>query len=322
MRICIWTDISNAGDHPEREYQRLYCWAECLNRMGHTVCLSPREHDWTSVVSRFEWSTDADMGIVLASRVENSPVPHRWPITVVAQPVGRIVLTDWAWRADFVIGSPSDTLPEYMKISQPHIERLGRRYLGVHFPPFERTLDLFRKDCMLDAYLNDDLLSIRDRYGAPKRYDIGYCGNIVNEQTPGHPIRSQVFAHYVGQPHFEFRYARDASWYDRTAEYLRFLSECRLTMCVVGDRVKTHRHVEAPMMGSPAIVVRDQLDVSPSHSEQNSVLLDDWFQEDQAVSGLSDLETRLLYSDDSYRAGWSLRGQMKTLMRRVEECHR
>jgi hypothetical protein len=328
MRVCFWTDISNAGDHPEREYQRIYCWAAAVERMGHNVCLAPvsTHHPWEKYLTCIDRSERADVGIVVASRAEWSMPAAKWPITVIAQPVGRIVITKTAWSADFIIGSPNDTLPDYREFAAPRIAALGRRHLGVHFQPFERTLAMFDRDGMLGAYIDNDLTAIRNRYSSPrgKVYDIGYRGNTVNAQTPGEPIRSQVFSHYVGQPHFEFQYARSADWYDRTADYLAFLSECRLTMALVGDRVKTHRHVEAPMMGSPVCVVRGdgQLDVTPAHDDANSVMLADWFDEAGALAGLEraerDYDSLMAASDTAYCDGWSLTGQMRELFRRIE----
>lgn len=327
MKITFWTDIADCGDHPEREISRLYCWAAACERLGHQVALWPLDHidsRWGRYVRNQQFPAGSDATIMLASAVERRK-PREISgvgLCVIAQPVGRIVLTETAWDADFIIGSPNDTLPPYMEFAAPRIQRLGRRYLGVHFPPFGRTLDLFERNGDLDFYLADDLDFIRAKYGgAGKLFDIGYRGNTVNEQTPGHPSRSMVFAHYINQPHFEFQYARDASWYDRTAEYLQFMSECMLTMAIVGDRVKTHRHVEAPMMGSPVCVVKQQLDVDPIHNGNNSVLLDDWFDERSAVLGLNrDYSALLVANDAAYRQGWSLRGQMRTLMERIEEC--
>lgn len=332
MRINFHTNLGHCGDHPERETQRLMIWAAALERLGHDVALGPAQFvdpRWSRYIRKPLVAGDADATIILASCLDQYPpravLKYRPGILVVAQPVGRKILEPTAWDdADFIIGSPNDTLPPYKEFAAERIAKLGQRYLGVHFPPFGRTLETFDRDGMLEAYINDDLEAIRAKYGSSdKKYDIGYRGNTINQQTPGEPIRAQIFAYYETRPRFEFHsVANDPSWYDRTADYLRFLSECRLTMALVGDRIKTHRHVEAPMMGSPVCVVKGQLDVTPIHDGNNSVLLGHWFDEWSAVLGLDrDYGKLLAASDEAYCSGWSLRGQMRTLLERIEACH-
>jgi hypothetical protein len=318
VRIVIWSDLSDVGDHSHREVQRLVCWGAALRQMGHEVFSWPFALNWGGEKYRIPAKRPrAEMGIVLASRAATG-LPLRWPITVVAQPVGRIVLTDTAWDADFIIGSPNDTLAAYSEFAQPHIERLGMRHIGVHYPPFERVLEMFHRDGTLGDYVRDDLGSIRENYGGPtKRYDIGFRGYTTCDATPGQPNRSQIFAHYYEKPHFEMQFSKDPTWYERPGEYLRFLSECRLTLCLPGDRLKSHRHIEAAMMGSPCVLVRDLLDVHPKHTTENSVIQNDWFDVDGALAGLERCESLVAESDKAYRDGWSTSGQMRTLLDRI-----
>ena len=180
---------------------------------------------------------------------------------------------------------------------------------------------------MFDAFVSDDLEALRKKYGSPRKSKpIGFLGFNQNARLEslggcgGHPSRSEVFGYYRGRDGFDMRttYTENDGHHNLpAADYLRFMSECRLTIAIIGDRIKCHRHAEATMMGSPLCVVKDELDVTPLHTDENSVVMDDWFDHESALAGLERADELVAKSDEAYRTGWGWPAQFRMILKRL-----
>jgi hypothetical protein len=320
MRIGFSMSWGYVGDKAIFEEQRFAIWMRVAELLGHQVVLcdnSRRPKLWADLPQHAVWDEPADVYFCVASGYPKG-FPGWLTPRIVCQPAARMVLEDYAVNGDVVVGSPNDTLPAWQAFLQRHRAQLGQRYLGVHFQPFFGTLDVLLADGLIDAYCRDDLAAIRARYQPPEKHQkIGFRGctwNIINE---GYPLRSEVFQHYYDQPWCNFKSTGDPANNLDSRGTLQDLASNALTMALLGDRVKTHRHVEAPMMGSPIVCVPGELEVEPAHDASNSVCLKHWFDRESAQAGLERATDLVTGSDVAYRAGWSLAGQFQSALRKL-----
>jgi hypothetical protein len=312
-----------------RELHRLYCWAAVAINEGHDVDLyvDQREPLMERLLQKFQVpaSKQSDIYIKLAS-APSWLCRNARPIACV-QPAGVLELTDAAFSADVVVGSPNDTLPAYQKFARERIEALGDRYIGVHWGPSVRVFTRIIEDGMFDAFVSDDLEALRVKYASRvKDKPIGFLGfnsNARLESLGGagrHPSRKETFNYYHGRDGFDIRttYTEKGGHHNLSVvDYLRFVSECKLTIPLIGDRIKCHRHAEATMMGSPLCVVKDELDVTPPHSDDNSVMMCSWFDHESALAGLDRADELVAKSDEAYRVGWGWPAQFRMILERL-----
>lgn len=291
-------DAAGSGERAEREWHRLWTWAAVAEREGHDVQFygDGQEHTWRQIVQRPEWPNQwsSDYYVMLAPATARTlPMKHRR--RVVAQPVGALCFSEALWKATLVLGSPSDTMPQMRRYIDEEIKPDRSHYFGVHFGPSPAVCKMLLDDGMMPAFVADDLDAIRARYGVPEpTRGIGFLGYTENIRLEGgHPTRRSVFMHHAEKgPPFEFYSTwpgQGPPYGKRTVgpgEYLRFMSECRLTMAIIGDRIKCHRHAEATMIGSPLVIADDDLDVLPKHTNENTVLMRDWLDSEAAIAGL------------------------------------
>lgn len=293
MRIAISPVMAGPRDSVRFEH-----WRIILASLGHTVTTTG----------------PVDLYIAMANAITGA-LPT-CPIVAV-QPIEGGGVLDGAWRdANLIVGTAHDSLPEW-RDRRPMIAALGDRWLPAHFPVSPQVARLLTQDGLLRAYLADDLYTIRARYIERKRYDVGFCGDMDASRgtlPKSIPLRRQVAAGFR-RPRWDFRAGRL-----NPEQYLRYLMRCRLTVPLPGDRVKSYRHTEAAMMGSPLCLVPEDTPAWPPHSPSNTVCMRHWT-DDKTIAGV--LRSRTGYhalaraSDDAYRNGWSQRGLVVEMLRRA-----
>jgi len=193
------------------------------------------------------------------------------------------------------------TIEGKLRHDTPVRNRLGDKWFSVPWLPFECTLHQLHKDGLWKAYLRDDLDAIRERYGsAKKRRVFGFAG------YPW-PWRTRIAGIFDGDERFVFRWADCAEKAMPPAEYLRWLSECEVSMCLPGDTWKCSRFAESVMMGVPVVHPRGVVDLTPPLSSLNAILVGEW--EELADMRVADLDLIVANADKAYREGWGLRGQ-------------
>jgi hypothetical protein len=176
------------------------------------------------------------------------------------------------------------------------------------------------KDGMAASFLRDDLEAIRERYGSggQKKRMLGFAGNkniaqrvdklrLMDESSPPgtvvHHLTSDTRSDEAIPP----------------GEYLRWLSECFALLHLPGDTWKCSRHMEAVMMGVPVVLMPDPFDITPPLHPGNSICVkgwDDWWTVND-VFEFGDTLKIIGQADADYRLGWSLRGQLQQILRRL-----
>ena len=194
----------------------------------------------------------------------------------------------------------------------PPENKLGDKWLSVPWIPFEPTLHAIHQDGLWKAYLQDDLGAIRDKYGATeKRRHAGFIGYPWGWRTK--------IARSLDDPRFVFLWPTHVEHKATMGprEYLLWLSECRLSLCLPGDTWKCSRFGESVMMGVPTVNPRGRMWLTPPLADYNAVLVDEW--SELLEMDLSDQRLRNIAAcaDEAYREGWSLRGQVKQMLRRL-----
>jgi len=195
-----------------------------------------------------------------------------------------------------------------------HVEHVGPKVLSVPWLAHDTVLAQLDGDGMTDAYLADDLESIRDRYGSPSKLrQVGFYGYRW-------PQRSQIAALFKGDDRFDFQWSSGESKSlvklppDR---YLGWVSGCRAMIQLPGDTWKCSRHCESVMMGVPVVQLAGKIHLMPPLSAENTVLVDDWQDKDGIFTSLERAREIAAKADGAYREGWSLRGQFSQVLKRL-----
>jgi len=188
---------------------------------------------------------------------------------------------------------------------------LGGKWFQVPLLPFERTLYRIHKDDMWKAYLQDDLEAMRAKYGSPKKKrHAGFVGHPWSWRT--------AIGRTLDDSRFVFRWvvSDKRETHLRPNDYLRWLSECRLSLNLPGDTWACSRFAESAIMGVPIVHPRDTVYLTPPLTDDNAVLVSDWA-EMLTWDKLDDLPRITANADKAYREGWSLRGQFQQMLRRL-----
>jgi hypothetical protein len=216
-------------------------------------------------------------------------------------------------RADVVLAYAtgiSDFSEPHGRISEPlkYRKAMQSRLLTVPWRPHDHVTRLFERDGMLDAFIDDDLETIRARYTAPAKVrDVGFAG--TNHR--GRARRSRL---YGGDPHFHFRWTTTKRMLPD--DYLRWLSECRIVLGFPGDTWNCSRFCESVVMGSAIVQQRGKINLTPPMTTDNVILVDDWGDKDVILNALEHVSEICAAADRAYKQGWSLRGQMNQIIER------
>lgn len=182
------------------------------------------------------------------------------------------------------------------------------RVLSVPFVPHDLMLEQFWRDGMTDAFLDDDMEAIRDKYSHKSKLGrVGFIGG-------GWPIRTKIL------PTLDGIYVYLTNSPDRRlspVDMLREISQCEAIMQLPGDTWKCARHMEAVLLGRPVVQKRGVIDVTPPLTDSNTILVDEWSDMDAVRSRLPGAAAIVAEADKCYKDGWSLRGQILTAIKMV-----
>jgi hypothetical protein len=182
---------------------------------------------------------------------------------------------------------------------------------SVPWRPHEKVTQVIHDDGIVVPFLRDELGAIRAKYGAAdKARDVGFIGENV-------PPRSRITAHYANDDRFIVQWAGGHHPSIPAQQYLWWISECRIVLGLPGDTWKCSRFCEAVMMGVPVVQQAGTIELTPPMTRENTVLLDEWADKGEIISRLDDTEAIVAAADKAYREGWSLRGQLGQIFKRL-----
>ena len=184
-----------------------------------------------------------------------------------------------------------------------------QRLLSVPFVPHDVMLEQFWHDGMTDAFLDDDLDALRERYCRPVvPGKIGFIGAAL-------PYRTRLANAITG---VEF-YWSDGNNRLEPDVCLGRVSECDAVLHLPGDTWKCARQLEAVLLGRPLIQKRGLIDVTPALDDSNTILIDEWTDMEAARKRLPESVAIVAEADRCYKSGWSLKGQIETAIKMVTE---
>jgi len=221
-----------------------------------------------------------------------------------------------AERVDLIVcyvWQPKDWTFRNVKVRKGHLDTVRPKIMQVPWLCHDRVLDVLHKDGLTSAYLNDNVEAIRSKYAAAEhKRTIGFIGARL-------PHRSRIMAKVEGA--FGFEIKRWAGGHDPSltpGQYLRWLTECELSLNLEGDTYSCSRLAECAMMGAAVVQCRpERFAYTPPITAANAVLCDAWTNKEQILSGWPDAEQRAEGATQAYREGWSLRGQFQQMLRRL-----
>lgn len=166
-------------------------------------------------------------------------------------------------------------------------------------------------DGMLERYLEDDLRSLRNKYGGGARRGYGFIGNSIY----GRNANMKVLQEQLKMP-------GDILWTGAAnrpqiaaTEYLRRVSSWKIGLCFGGDLPTSFRFSEVVMMGTVAAIQRWHNEYAEPLTDSNAIVVDTWQNVQAITTSLERLEDIQQGADESYCAGWSPRGQAKQVLK-------
>lgn len=166
---------------------------------------------------------------------------------------------------------------------------------------------------LLPAYAADDLQPIRDKFNDhDNRFlhdkPLGFIGMSVGDRRQILPTLEKWCEYGT----FE---TPGVGPYLKPSDYLRWMSGLQAALILPGVRPKTYRFTEAVVMGIPTVTVPSELALVPPITTANSIMLQDWGDDDGILAGLARRREIALRADAGYRMGWSPQGQMKQVFK-------
>jgi len=211
-------------------------------------------------------------------------------------------------------GNPvQDRADLYMPVNHTKqlLETHGHKVIPTSHPIDPRMYELFVREGVYYHYLRDELDKLIEPFAEEEISGAGFMGN-------RDPPRTRYNA--IGQfPEWAtFKWSRAAS----SREFIKWMMQHRGCIDMRGNGDKSLRFTEAAMLGRTLICQRWPSKYHPQlENDHNCILVDEW----------SDLDSKYDYdkwarlarqSMVDYKAGWSLRSQVKILIARArgERC--
>jgi len=207
------------------------------------------------------------------------------------------------------VGNPvQDRCDLYMPVN--HSTMITRDYAHKMIPaahPIDpRMYKVFCDNGVLEAYFDDDVEFIRDKFKLVESFRAGFMGN---DRPLGHRRHvAWCFPEWV-----DFNWTRNAS----SVEYIKWIMQRRGCVDLRGYGDKSIRFVEAVLFGKTIIAVETNSLYSPMLiNNYNCILTKNW----HALDLKFDAEHWLQLSEAAtkdYREGWSLRAQLNRIIARA-----
>ena len=184
----------------------------------------------------------------------------------------------------------------------------AKNLLPVPFMCFDGTIEYFIQNNLFDAYLNDDLETIRSHFDVPKTKQAGFAG-------VGHYGRHEMF---VGLTDYCEVVLKDTPVMS-SGEYLKWISSFIAGLSPSGDTPKANRFADLVVLGLATVSPPVPIAITPPLNEHNSILLKDWDDIDGLENGLTKTDEIVANADKDYREGWSPMGQARQIVKALQK---
>ncbi len=194
-------------------------------------------------------------------------------------------------------------------VAHEHNEKRSgaKNLLPVPFLCFDGTIEYFVEQGLFNAYLDDDLDTIRSHFRTEKTKQVCFAG-------VGHYGRHKIF---VGLPDYCELILKDTAIMT-SGEYLNWLSSFKAGLSPSGDTPKANRFSDLVVLGLATIAPPCPIAITPLLNRVNSILLKDWNDIDGLESGLGNVESIVAEADKDYRDGWSPTGQARQILKAIQ----
>jgi len=210
--------------------------------------------------------------------------------------------SDKPWQEH--LGTPVQTRCDlYMPVNHTAklIQEYGHKVLPVAHPIDPRMANMFRKRGLYDAYLDDDVVKLRNHFKQEETGVACFMGNI----RPKRGVVEEIIKYA------DFSWKRAAS----PTDYINWMMKYRGCLDIRGNGDKSLRFTESAMLGRTIICVRLPSGYYPPLINGKNCFIADTWQE------LADLQYEksewLKISEEAtenYINGWSLRSQVKAFI--------
>ena len=190
-------------------------------------------------------------------------------------------------------------------VAHEHNEKYSqaKNLLPVSFLCFDGTIEYFIEQGLFNAYLNDDLETIRSHFSVEKTKQVCFAG-------VGHYDRQKMFA---SLPNYCEIILKDEPVMI-SGEYLKWASSFKAGLSPSGDTPKANRFSDLVVLGLATIAPLCPIAIMPPLNRVNSILLKNWNDIDGLENGLGNVESIVAEADKDYRAGWSPMGQARQIL--------
>ncbi len=104
-----------------------------------------------------------------------------------------------------------------------------------------------------------------------------------------------------------------------TPDYVRWMLDHEAVLDFPGQIPRTFRFTEAVLLGIPVIANANNLAVcEPPITARNAIIVDGWGDHGSMLAGLANREAIVEHADACYFQGWSILGQIRSIIRRLE----
>ena len=206
------------------------------------------------------------------------------------------------------IGNPvQDRADLYMPANYSADLLKTHKIIPVAHPIDPRMIEYFERIGLYEAYLNDDLDTIRDRFLEDETGVAGFMGS-------RNPFSTRIKLVSQFPDWAEFKWARIQT----SHEYIKWMMKRRGCIDMRGNGDKSLRFTEAAMLGRTLICKNSPSQYQPKLvNSHNCILVDDWSDLPQEFD--RDLWVRLAKNaTKDYLSGWSLKAQVRTIIERAQ----
>jgi hypothetical protein len=193
-----------------------------------------------------------------------------------------------------------------------HDEVMGAKVLATPWLPHDRVLLQLEEDRLAWSFMKDELEVIRRRYAGTKRWRLGFIG----ADEPETRRKALDALQETGLLDYCQTY-RPVAWIEPPEQYLAWLSQCQAIPDLPGDQWNCYRFAETVLMGVPSIRLEGKASFTPPLTGDNCILVRQWGDRAAIAAGLARADQIVAEADRCYRAGWSLRGQFRQVLRRL-----
>lgn len=289
-----------------RECTRMLCVAECMRRLGHEVSVPEVQSERLgsrAVLFRRLWADVArysDTEVRIGPERSGAGVCFKTSVSTKND-------HDLLERFKLVVAHQND----------PSVNG-HPRLLPISFFVGDPVMQQLIEDDLFDAYLDNDMKAIRERYVAPWRRTFGHVGSDASERR----LWAQDFCETADRLHLDAKFKWVPVDYDEPGrwtaeEYLRWMGLCRIGIFMRGFNVKGYRWAEWSMLGVPIATLPLETAMTPLATSDNTIQMRDWSDYESLNRGMTHVEKVRTNADAAYREGWSPMGCAKQILARL-----